>query len=207
LRGCLEEVEPTIRDLVAEYPARPVFRCALAHLCAQLGRAEEAQRELVDLARDEFSAVPVDLEWLLAMSLLAETSALLADRDSAPVLYRLLLPWASFNVADTPEWMRGSVSRYLGLLAATLERRGDAAHHFEDALAANERMGARPWLAHTQHDYARMLLGRDGPGDHERARGLLDAALATYRELAMQYWADKASELGRALEITTPAER
>jgi hypothetical protein len=24
-------------------------------------------------------------------------------------------------------------------------------------------MGARPWLAHTQHDYARMLLARGRP--------------------------------------------
>jgi DNA-binding SARP family transcriptional activator len=186
LRGCLEDVEPTIRDLVAEYPNRPVFRCALAHLSAQLGRTEDAQRELTDLARDDFSAVPFDLEWLLGMSLLAETSALLADRDSAPVLYRLLLPWATFNVADTPEWMRGSVSRYLGLLAATLERWDDAARHFEDALAANEKMGARPWFAHTQHDHARMLLTRGDPGDRERAQGLLDRALATYHELGMK---------------------
>lgn len=203
LRGCLEELEPTIRDLVAEYPTRPVFRCALAHLCAQLGRAEEAQRELADLARDEFSAVPVDLEWLLGMSLLAETSALLADRDSAPVLYRLLLPWATFNVADTPEWMRGSVSRYLGLLAATLERWGDAARHFEDALAANERMGARPWLAHTQHDYARMLHARDGRGDRERAQELLDRALGTYRELGMDTYAAAAAALAQEGGTTT----
>jgi AAA ATPase domain len=203
LRGCLEEVEPTIRDLVAEYPARPVFRCALAHLCAQLGRTEDAQRELADLARDEFSAVPVDLEWLLGMSLLAETSALLAARDSAPVLYRLLLPWATFNVADTPEWMRGSVSRYLGLLAATLERWGDAARHFEDALAANERMGARPWAAHTENDYARMLCARDGRGDRERAHALLDTARTTYRELDMESYAAAAAALADEVGTTT----
>jgi hypothetical protein len=50
----------------------------------------------------------------------------------------------------------------------------------------NTRMGARPWLAHTQDDYARMLLARAGPGDRERAQELLDAALATYRELGME---------------------
>jgi len=51
--------------------------------------------------------------------------------------------------------------------------------HFEDALEMNARMGARPWLAHTQRDYARMLLARDGSGDRERAYALLDHALAT----------------------------
>ena len=49
----------------------------------------------------------------------------------------------------------------------------------------NERLGARPWLARTQLDYARMLLRRDAAGDGERARGLLEAALATAREIGM----------------------
>jgi hypothetical protein len=46
-------------------------------------------------------------------------------------------------------------------------------------------MGARPWLAHTETDYARMLHARDGRGDRERAQALLDAAQTTYRELGM----------------------
>jgi len=49
----------------------------------------------------------------------------------------------------------------------------------------NERMGARPWLAQTQEDYAGMLLARGDPGDRDRAQELLDQALATYRELGM----------------------
>lgn len=127
------------------------------------------------------------------MSLLAETSSLLADTESAAVLYRLLLPWAAFNVANQPEGMRGAVSRYLGLLTTTLGRCSEAAAHFRDALAMNKRMGARPWLAHTQNDYARMLLARDRPGDRERAQELLEQALATYRELGMESYAVKAS--------------
>ena len=126
------------------------------------------------------------MEWLYGMSLLAETSALLGDADSAPVLYRLLVPWGAFNADDYPEGVRGSVSRYLGLLAKGTDRRDEAASHFEDALAINERMGARPWLARTQNDYARTLFDRDDPGDRERAQELLDQALATYRELGME---------------------
>ena len=108
------------------------------------------------------------------MSLLAETSALLGDADSAAVLYRLLVPWAAFNVADVPEGMRGSVSRDLGLLASLLERFDDSERHFEDALAMNERMGLRPWLAHTQEDYGRMLIEN---GDEARGRSLVDRPL------------------------------
>jgi len=49
-----------------------------------------------------------------------------------------------------------------------------------------------PWLAHTQHDYARMLLAR---GDDLRGRELLEQALATYRELGMERYAARAQKL------------
>jgi DNA-binding SARP family transcriptional activator len=185
-RGGVENLEPAIRELVADWPARPAFRCALAHLHARLGRRSEAQRALDDLTRDDCSALPFDQEWLYGMSLLAETAALLSDTDSAAVLYRLLVPWAAFNAADWPEAIRGSASRYLGILAATRRRWDEAGMHFEDAVAMNARMGARPWLAHTQHDYARMLLARARTHDRESARDLLNQALVTYRELGME---------------------
>ena len=49
--------------------------------------------------------------------------------------------------------------------------------HFEAALAANARLGARPALARTQYEYARLLVGRDAPGDRARALALRAAAL------------------------------
>jgi DNA-binding NarL/FixJ family response regulator len=61
-----------------------------------------------------------------------------------------------------------------------------ATQHFEDALAMNARMEAWPWLAHTQHTYATMLLARNQPGDGDKATALLDAALRTARELGMR---------------------
>jgi tetratricopeptide (TPR) repeat protein len=203
-QGCLEEIESAIRDLVIEYPARPVFRCALAHLHARLGRLPEAKRALDGLAGDDFSALPFDQEWLYGMSLLAETCALLGDTRSASVLYRLLLPWAALNVVDQGEGIRGSLSRYLGILAATLTRWDDAARHFEDALAMNERMGTRPWLAHAQHDYSRMLLGRNAPGDRENAQLLLSQALTTYEQLGMHTIAASVRALALDAALSTP---
>ncbi len=129
------------------------------------------------------------------MSLLAETSALLGDSDSAAVLYRLLVPWAALNAADHPEGIRGSVSRYLGLLAATTSMWTEAAGHFEAALEMNAEMGLRTWLAHTQYDYAHMLLARDGAGDRERADGLLDSARSLSQELGMTALAERISTL------------
>jgi hypothetical protein len=71
------------------------------------------------------------------------------------------------------------------LLATTSQGWDDAERHFEDALEANAGMGARPWLAYTEHDYARMLHARNGRGDRERADARLDAARMTYRDLGM----------------------
>ena len=119
------------------------------------------------------------------MSMLAETAWLLRDPVAAAALYRPLAPWAAFAAADHPEGFRGSISRYLGLLASTTRSWSDAERHFDDAIAANTRMGARPWLAHTERDYARMLHARDSSGDRARGRALLDDARTIYRELGM----------------------
>ena len=191
-RGRLEEARSTVHDLAAAHPTRPLFRCVLALLDAQGGLRADAQRVLDDLAADEFSALPFDQEWLYATSALAETSALLADEASAEVLYGLLVPWADLTATDHPEGTRGAVARYLGLLGATLRRWEAAEAHFEVAHEMNERIGARPWLAHSLSDHARMLVARNSPNDRKRADELFAAALATYRELGMESYAREA---------------
>ena len=135
------------------------------------------------------------------MSLLAETAWILQDPVSGAALYRLLAPWAACAAADHPEGFRGSISRYLGLLATMAQSWSEAELHYENALAANARMGARPWLAHTERDYARMLHARNGRGDPERIRALLDDARKTHRELGMGSYA--ASSVAITREDTT----
>jgi len=206
-QGRLQEMQTTIDNAASHYPARPILRCALAHLHARLGCAAQAEQALNDLAADTFSALPVDIEWLCATSLLAETCALLGATEPAAVLYELLAPHAAFNAADTPERISGSVSCYLGLLAATLARWDEAAAHFEAALAMNERMEFRPWHAHTQHDFARTLLARNAAGDRERALELIADARSTYRGLEMESWAERASELEQTLRVARATAR
>jgi hypothetical protein len=87
----------------------------------------------------------------------------------------------------------GSVSRSLGVLAAKMRRFDDAERHFEAALAMNERMGARPWVAHTRHGLATTLLDRGEAGDRDKALDMLRLALGAYRALGMESWAEKAS--------------
>ena len=78
------------------------------------------------------------------MSLLAETSTLTGDTASAAILYRALAPWEAFNAADVAEGVRGSIARYLGDLAAALDRRDEAVRHYEAALASNGRWVPAP---------------------------------------------------------------
>jgi DNA-binding SARP family transcriptional activator len=185
-RGRLPEVEPTIVKLVAQYPARPVFRCVLAHLHARLGHRTQAHPVLGELTRHSCAAIPFDQEWLYGMSLLAETASLLGDTAVSAVLYRLLRPWAEFCAVDVGEGCRGSVSRYLGLLAATLHRPAEAEHHLTVALKTNTEMAARPLIAYTQRDYARMLLHHNEARDREHAEQLLSAASSTFDQLGMK---------------------
>ena len=80
----------------------------------------------------------------------------------------------------------GAAARFLGMLATTMGRWDEAEAHSQAALALNTRMGARPWLAHTQHQYAVLLLARNQLGDDGKAAALLDEALATACDLGMR---------------------
>jgi DNA-binding SARP family transcriptional activator len=201
-QGRLAELEETVRRSVDEYSNYPVWRCVLAHFHAEQGRIDEAREVFEALAQDDFSRLPLDEEWLFGLSLLSEACVTLADAARARTLYELLLPFAGLVVYGAPEVSTGAVARYLGLLSATGLRFDEAERHFEDALALNATIGARPWLARTQCDYARMLIARDGSGDRKKAQELLDAALATYRELGMESYAAKASALAREAAVS-----
>ena len=159
-----------VRQTVDEYAGYRSFRCLLALFEWELGHREEARGVFDELAADDFAALPRDAEWLFCLFRSRRGRCVPPGPDRAAILHRQLLPYAWLNAVAAGEVAIGSVARYLGLLATTMGHWNEAAQHFEDALAMNERMGARPWLAHTQHDYARTLLARDEPGDRERAR-------------------------------------
>ena len=184
--------EEALTKLIAESETYVVPRCALASLLVDSGRDSDARAVFADLARGDFGGLYVDEEWLAAMTLISEVCQSIAATDRAPVLYEQLLPYRALNAWGFPEIVLGSVERPLGVLAATMERWDAAEDHFERAVERNDRMGAHPWVAHTQHDYARMLLGRDDSGDSARAGELLASALGTYRELGMEPWAKRA---------------
>jgi tetratricopeptide (TPR) repeat protein len=191
--GRLGEMEPAIRRSAAEFPTRPLFRCLLASLLAELGDQDGARSVFEELATDRFAIIPANNDLLLSLAHLAEVAWFLRDAARGAVLHGLLLPYRGL-VVDTLETSTGAVDRYLGLTALATGDLETAERHLHDAVQLNARIGARPWTARTQADLARLLLARDRPGDPERAAGLLAAALGTARRLGMAVFAERAGQ-------------
>jgi DNA-binding CsgD family transcriptional regulator/tetratricopeptide (TPR) repeat protein len=95
----------------------------------------------------------------------------------------------------------------LGLLAETQGDLDQTMAHFEDALAFCRKAGYRPELAWTCHDYAETLLVRAGlkpvltPANLERARTLLDEALAISTELGMRPLTERVQALQKKVAV------
>lgn len=186
-QGRLHEIEPALRYFMQQHGESSTWKPGLALLYSELGHTREARIEFERLAQHDFTDIPRDALWMACMTYLTDICVVLGDAVRAVPLYRLLLPYTGRNaVIGNAMACYGAVDRYLGSLATTLECWHEAEQHFKDAMAMNTRMGARPWLAHTQYQYARMLLTRRQPGDSAQAGLLLEAALATAQELGMR---------------------
>jgi tetratricopeptide (TPR) repeat protein len=194
-QGRLEELTDTIARSVHEYQTLPRFRCALAHLYAEVGREDDARAAFDAVLSRHIGREQFDAESLFTMTLLADPCAFLGDEDAATKLHSLLLPYEHLYARAPVEVGFGSVARALGVLATTLCHYDDAERHFGVAIEMERRMRARPWLAHAQHDFAAMLLARGTAADEKRAAGLLNDAVAAYRELGMETWAARAAAL------------
>ncbi|MBI1815731.1 MAG: AAA family ATPase [Deltaproteobacteria bacterium] len=201
-QGRLEEITDQIRWFADEYPTMPAIRCGLTLLYAEVGRVAEARAEFERLAANDFGDIPRDANWINAMEKLAHACVALGDTRRARVLYDALLPYAEQTVVVAfGEACDGSMSRALALLAALMRQWDIAAHHFEAALTMNARLGARGFVARTQHQYAEMLIriaegeeppfekgGQGGispPTEPRTPLTLLSDAIATYEQLGM----------------------
>src|SRR5205807_7463710 len=71
-QGRLGELDETIGRSVHEYPALLRFRCALAHLFAEVGREREARATVDELLSRDLADDHVDAEWLFGVVLLAD---------------------------------------------------------------------------------------------------------------------------------------
>ena len=167
----LAELAPVVRLLAGEPRSGP-WLPGMAALLTELGMHEEAQARLEPLRREGLGRLRESL-WVASLTYLADAYAVLPGDSLAIEVYEQLLPLRGTNgmVGHLVSFL-GAVDRYLGVLAAAVGEWDTAASHLEDALAQNRTMGATTWVAHTLHQYARVLYLRDGPGDRERAAEL-----------------------------------
>ena len=96
----------------------------------------------------------------------------------------------------------GAADRYLGMLATVLGDTDRAQRHFETALALNRRMGAFTWLAHTAHEYGRMLVARGGA--RERAMELFAEADVLAERIGMPALRRRIALLGATRAAAPP---
>lgn len=151
---------------------------ALMHLVQ--GDDDGAHRLLDELGGSDFEGIERTRDWLPTMCMIAEVVAALGDVDRARGLHRLLEPFAD-RVAIIPLTVGclGSVSRYLGIMAATIATSdpsfaGMARSHLEHAvLVHRDRLQSDHLTAHALVDLAWL---EAGAGEDDAARAALDRA-------------------------------
>ncbi|HET6509651.1 MAG TPA: AAA family ATPase [Baekduia sp.] len=193
-QGRLAELQPLIAQVVAENPGIPAFRAVLAMACCEGDLDDEARRLLGHETSTNFSELPPDVTWLPGLAIYAEVAAHLQDRAAAEVLYALLEPWAGQVVySGISAW--GCVDHHLGATASVIGRYAEAEEHLRRAAELNAELRAPIWVARTELATARLLLLRDGPGDRERGRALLERAAAAAQRLGSATLARRAAGL------------
>jgi len=184
-QGRLAELAPAVRALAASERAAS-WRPGLAALMAELGMVREAREELEVIRAEGLDRLRPSL-WLASLTYLADVCALIGDAAMARLVYAELLPHSGSSVMiGHAVACYGAADRYLGMLAATFGDRDRAAAHFEAALARDRGAGATTWVAHTAHEYGRMLRAGGSPDDAGRAEELRAEAAELARRIGMR---------------------
>ena len=185
----LPELESLIEGLIDRHPF-PLLRAVYAECARQRGDQQAARARLATLTEEGLQSVTEDNLWLGTMSLLAMVAHYADDREQATKLYTMLEPYADGTiVVGNAAACIGAVGRPLGVLAELVRDQAACDRHFERAMECEHEAGMHPWLAHTQFEYAGVLMKRDRATDQLRAEKLLLNALATAQELEMPEFA------------------
>ena len=193
-QGRLAELAPVIRILAGASRRRGAWQPGLVCLLVELGMEAEARRELERIRGAGLE--PFRELWLASLTYLADACAVLRDEALAAELYAELTPLAGMNVMIGHLVVcYGAADRYLGKLAAILGEWERAEEHFESAIALNRKMEMRTWLAHTEYEYARMLLAQ-GPAGGDRATAHLSRAAELAADIGMSALSSRVAALG-----------
>lgn len=189
-QGEWESLLGLLRFAASQQPEFIGYRFCLAQIACLMGRTDGLEADLDEWSRDDFACVPTDFLRVPNLCLLADVAHQLDRADHAEALHALLIPFVDrVAVVRVTAAILGAVARYVALLEMTLERFDEAEAHFVQAEALNEALGARPYLALTQYDHARMLAssGRDP----RRASSLARVASGSAAALGMGWLVER----------------
>jgi AAA ATPase domain len=174
-------MEQELRTLVARSHLSAAHAAALVQVDAAHGAAEQARGRLDELVGTGLDSLRPDMLYVWALALLARCCTVLGAARHAPRLYQALAPYAGRTaVAAGAVMCAGATDFYLAGLAALDGDTTTALRHYRGAIGCHRRLGARPMLARTLHEYG-LLLGR--PSAVQDPDGA-SAALAEARAIA-----------------------
>jgi hypothetical protein len=177
-------MEQELRDLVARSHLSVAHAAALVQIDAANGATEQASGRLGELISTGIEDLRPDMVYVWALTQLARGCSILRAARHASRLYQALAPYAGRTaVAAGAVMCAGSTDFYLAGLAALAGDTYAAERHYRAAISCHRRLGARPMLARTLHEYA--LLQRSEPKDPE-VPPAASAALAEARAIAAE---------------------
>ena len=174
------------------YWSNPAVGAAIARTHARMGRVERAMRRLASVVPIIEQAPAGARDYTHMACDAAETLWLTERTDRIEVIEHNL---RAKVVEPDFRWPMMDGRLAMARLCALQGRHDEAGDWFAKARTVLDEQGARPLRAIVDYDEALMYARRDEPGDAERARPLLDAALAQFRSLGMRGWIRRAEAL------------
>ena len=204
-QGLLEGVQDMAERIIASgnnqrfwLPGQILLHCELG----QLSQARDAIRALGDLRR-----LPNDDLFLVSLVFLADSVIAMRDTERCQIIYEMLHPYCELNATLPGTLVLGAVSGYLGSLAGATGNGTEARHLLEKSIVFNRAMGARPALARSKVDLARLLLASEVRSDQERAGRLLDEARRVATDLNLRPILRLANELAGTTDVRALTDR
>jgi hypothetical protein len=199
-----ELIEP-LRGFAEMLAHLPVWRVILAGLYCETDQLDEA-RVQIDKVTDCGFKVSLDWTWASFIISLAQVCADLGDMQLAAFYYPQVQSVAGqVGVTANSLICYGSLAFPCGQLGACLHRWEEAEQYFNQAMATNAHIGARPYLVRTRRAYANMLLDRNTADDRAGAANLIEDARAEADQLGMRREIERLDRLRRRL--SSPKQR
>ena len=170
LRGAPACLPEGYREALAAAPSMPLVNVERANVLALTGSLREA-RAIYDTLCGLLPFPAEHPAWPALLVQMVNLIRLFGDAATAGIAYRQLLPFRPYPGAlgSCTVWFMGTISRHLGELAEVAGDRETAIGLLREALPRNQVIGARPDLALTSLDLARLLRDGDRAGRAEAA--------------------------------------